>query len=436
MQSSIIGNISEAIKLSKSTVGKDLLTVLIGNGLGAGLGFAASVLIARGLGPEQFGLFSIALVVMAIAYQFSDFGIGTSLVRFFSSHLQHDKARADLTLKISLKMRLFVTAVVFVIGFLSAESLSNNVFGKPELVFLLKLAFVGALGTSLVGYVLSTLQARQSFIKFTLVNLLTPFAKLALIGILFLTHKLNLLSAFTTVVTIPFMVLIIGSLVIPKDFLRARGNEREAVKELFHYSKWIMVSIVFVTLFGRLDVLMLAYFKDASTVGIYSAAFTLSLIIVLLLSSLVTVLLPRVMTLTTKSQLKDYIRKVLKLDAIIIVFLSPLFVLSKPVIVLLYGPEFVQSFVIFNVLLISFMIVLVTNTTGLVLHSIGKPQVSSYTNIIKSGFNFALNYMLIPLYGALGAAFATLFVYVIAMFLIDGYILNYLRNTKIPEVFR
>jgi len=66
-------NISEVIQLSKSKIAKDSAIVLTGNILGAGLGFIATILIVRTLGPAQFGLFSVALAVMGIATQFSDF---------------------------------------------------------------------------------------------------------------------------------------------------------------------------------------------------------------------------------------------------------------------------------------------------------------------------------------------------------------------------
>ena len=89
-------SISEIIQLSKSKIARDSSIVLAGNILSAGLGFIATILITRTLGPAQFGLFSVALAVMGIASQFSDFGVGTGMVRFASLYLKNDNQKANL----------------------------------------------------------------------------------------------------------------------------------------------------------------------------------------------------------------------------------------------------------------------------------------------------------------------------------------------------
>ena len=101
----IANTISQIIQISKSRLARDSVIVLSGNVLGAGIGFVATILITRALGPAQFGLFSAAVAVMVIASQFSDFGVSTGLVRFASLYLQQDKLKADLMFKVSLKIR-------------------------------------------------------------------------------------------------------------------------------------------------------------------------------------------------------------------------------------------------------------------------------------------------------------------------------------------
>lgn len=142
----VTGNISETIDLLKSRVAKDSAIALKGNVLGAGIAFIATVLITRTLSPAQFGLFSVAVTVMVVASQFSDFGMSTGLVRFASLYLQQDKSKTDLMFKVSLKIRLIIAAIVFLIGFLVSEVLAAEVFAKPDLAFPLKLAFISAFG--------------------------------------------------------------------------------------------------------------------------------------------------------------------------------------------------------------------------------------------------------------------------------------------------
>ncbi len=107
--------------------------------------------------------------------------------------------------KVSLKIRLIIAAIIFLIGFLVSGALANQVFGKPDLIFPLKLAFIGAFGVSLMAYIGATLQARQSFKKFTLINLINPVLKVTVIGLLSLVLQPTIFTALTTVITIPFI---------------------------------------------------------------------------------------------------------------------------------------------------------------------------------------------------------------------------------------
>ncbi len=420
--------ISQAIQLSKSRIAKDSAIVLTGNVLSAGLGFVATVLIIRTLGPAEFGLFSVALAVMGIASQFSDFGIGTGLVRFASLYLKNDKPKADLMFKVSLKVRLIIAAMVFLIGFLASESLATQLFGSPDLIFPLKLAFIGAFGMSLVGYIAATLQARQSFKKFTLFHLINPVVKISVIGLLFLALQLNLFSALTTVITIPFIAFLIGSLIIPKGFLKAKGDEKESLKELVHFSKWIMVSVLCGMIFTRLDILMLGYFRLPQEVGYYAAAYNLALALALITGAFATVLFPEVSKLVTKEEIRHYLKRYIPIAGIIAIFLSPLFFLASPIILTLYGVDYIMSVVLFRILLVNQLIMLAFSPIGLFLYPINKPQIAAFANIAQLSLNFAGNYMLIPIYGAVGAAIVTLATNVVGIALGGLYLLYYLKR--------
>lgn len=345
---------------------------------------------------------------MAIASKFSDFGIGTGMIRFASLYLKNDNQKANLFFKVSMKLKLFISILVFLIGFFTSESLAIHVFRKPELILLLKFAFIGAFGTSLVGYIIETLQARQSFKKFTFVNMITPFAKLTLIGLLFLTYKLNLLSAFTVVTILPFIAFLIGSLIIPKDFLKARGDENAALSKLFHFSKWIFVSVFCIAIFTRLDVLMLSYFKVMKEVGYYSAGYSLGFGFSILLSSLITVLLPIISKLTEKQQIINYLKKTLKITLLISIIFFPIFFLAKPLILTIYGVPYLDSVAIFQILFLRFLLVLTFNPITIVVYSVNKPKIGAYGNLLQLTFNFIGNYLVIPMYGAYGAAMVSL----------------------------
>jgi len=423
-------DISEIIKLSKSKIGRDSAIVLAGNIFSAGLGFIATVLITRTLGPAEFGLFSIALTVMSIASQFSDFGIGTGLVRFASLYLKNDKLKADLMFKVSLKIRLIVGILIFLVGFFASETLAVQVFRKPELIFPLKLAFIGTVGISLVGYITTTLQARQSFAKFAFINIIQSLMKVTVIGFLFYAYKLELFNALITVIILPFIAFLIGSLIIPRDFLKAKGDEKESFWELYHFSKWIFVSVFCFMIFDSLGVLMLGYFKTTDVVGHYSAAYMFAFAFPIITGTITTILLPKVSGLSGIEEIIEYIKKSLKFTIPIIVLLIILLFIAKSLIIFFYGVEYQSSVVIFQILIIGFAISIIINPISLIIYSLNMPEILAYLNIIQLILTFFGNILLIPPYGAVGASITTLLIRIIGGIFISTYVYSIIRAKK------
>lgn len=419
--------ISEFSQISKSKTGKDSIIVLSGNIFGAGLGFLASVLITRTLGPAQFGIFSIAMTVMMIAAQFSDFGIGVSLVRFFSLFHKKDELRSNLVLKVALKFELIVAALIFLIGFFSSEFLASYVFKQPILSFPLRLAFIGAFGMAMAAFLSAVLQAKQSFKQFALVNLVIPAGKFVLIGLLFLIYKLNLLSALTATIILPFIAFIINFLIIPKGFLKAKGDEKGSFKELFRFSKWILISVFCCMMIDRLNVLMLGYFKTPEEVGHYSAAYTFAFIFPLITGTITTVLFPKISAISQKDQLRRYVKKAIKFTAPIIFPIIILLFISRPLILFIYGPEYLSSATVFQIILCGFAFSVIANPIGLAIYSLNKPEVPAYLNILQLILNFVGNLFLIPPFGAIGAASVLLSVKLLAMIYMSVAVYRYTK---------
>jgi len=429
------------ISLLKSNVAKNSLIVFLGNALGSAFRLIAIVIITRMLGPSQFGLFSIALAIMIVVSEFSDFGVNIGLVRFASLYLQKDKLRAHLLFKVSLKFKLMAGILVSLTGFLLSELLAIHVFDKVGLITPLKLAFIGVFGTLLFNYILVTLQAQELFNRFTFTNIIDNFGKFSLIGLLLLFQRLNFFCAFASFVAIPLIASLIGFfLFVPRDFLWAKGNEKECFKELFRFSKWILISSFALMFFRRLDVLMLTYFKDEQAVGFYSAGFTLAWSLEILIRSFMIVLLPKVSKLTTKTQLIQYTKKSLRFTIPIFFCLSPVFFIAKPLILTLYGTEYVSSINVFRLLVIGRLTTIISSPIGLIAFSINKPQIISYSSILLLFMNFIGNYILIPLYGATGAAIVTLlsrmissgFVIICIYFNIKNNDSRFLRQDMVP----
>lgn len=74
----------------------DIAVVFSGKALSAGLVFLVNIILARVLGPKEFGLFSLSAVIMILISGVVGGYVGQALVKFSSFYLQKEQERCNL----------------------------------------------------------------------------------------------------------------------------------------------------------------------------------------------------------------------------------------------------------------------------------------------------------------------------------------------------
>lgn len=107
-------------------------------------GLVVTVMLARLLSPEEYGLFYLALSVGFLLLTFTDLGINSTLIRYVSHAMQNNEEKlARSYFKYLSRFNIYLTLIVSISLILLAESLAINVFDKPSLY--LPLVIVGFL---------------------------------------------------------------------------------------------------------------------------------------------------------------------------------------------------------------------------------------------------------------------------------------------------
>ncbi len=404
----------------------DVAVLSGGRVISSAIGLLIGVIVGRLLGPADFGLFSIAMVVFGIAVVIAEMGLGTSLVRFIPFYLSRDEAKAAYYLQTGFWTIFAVSLLVSVVGLFLARPIAIFIYNKPQLVIPLRLGFVGVVGGILWSYFLATLHAKELFKKYALISVLVNILKLGTIGAILWLSQLTVSNVLLVQIFIPVLGFIIGMLLAPVKLVGVKGDLKSAVSELFNFGKWIFVVDVAVMLFSRIDMLLLARFVKDDIVGFYSAAYTFIYAFTILTSSLVNVLLPRVAKMTTIEELRGYMRKILKATLFAVIFLLPGFYLISPVVYLTYGEAYWASVTIFQVMFVGSLFNFVVEPLFLVVYAVNRPQLLALVAVIKLVISLIANLILIPMYQATGAAIATVFTHVlggsIALFLIINHL--------------
>jgi stage V sporulation protein B len=142
----------------------DTLWVLAGNIFNKILGLVSFTILVRSLGPEMYGVYSIAASVLILAGDLSDLGINSSLIRYGAEYsFQKDDLRLKTLFNIALRSRIVIGTIILISGILFSGLLANSVYHNELLHPLLIVAFSGVLVILLNSTLSSILTAKQQY---------------------------------------------------------------------------------------------------------------------------------------------------------------------------------------------------------------------------------------------------------------------------------
>lgn len=393
----------------KSMVFKQSTTTFVGTVINGGLGALFYILVARALGPVDFGLLFVSITTLTLIADIADLGTSTGLVKFVSANLQGDKNKALRFLKLSLEIKVVSWLVVFIIGFIAAPEIARLIFSKVELILPLRIVMLGVGGSLLFSFATAALQAFQKFFWWSLINVVTNLLRLVLVLLLVLNSQLNLESSLTTFIILPFFGFFLSLFLVPTQKFITIGQELSVVQELFGYNRAVAVFIFLAAISSRLDTFLSARMLSNYQVGLYSSANQLTSIIPQVAGAVGTVLAPKFSELKNKDGMITFLKKSL----LMVIGIATLGLVVLPIIVVLipviYGSSYlgmIPPFIILYISMLLFLIAVPIHSS--IFYYFGKPDLFiwiSLGNLLMIGI---LGYILISHLGVVGAALVVL----------------------------
>ncbi len=375
------------------------------------LGFVASVLIARALGPEAFAVFAVLAAASGVAGAIADFGLSDAGVRRISRAWARDPVEAAVRGRAFFWLRAAGAAAVVLAGCLAAGPLSAAALGVAD-PFLLALALLGVLATALSGAVSSILQSSRRFGAVTAVMLANSGLTAVLAAALALVGALNLVTAIAVLgIGTSLAALGVGIRLLPAPLSVSPPSPRVLRGEagwLIRFGSWLWIGTVFAALAAQLDLLLVNRWMDPAVVGYYALAANLAAKAEVANHSLHTVLLPTASALSGARAARPYLRRGLARSALLAAALLPILVLAGPLIELFYGPAFLPTAPILQLLLVVAAFELFATPLLLLAFAFDRPRLIAGAEAARAGALAAAGLWLIPALGPAGAAAARL----------------------------
>jgi O-antigen/teichoic acid export membrane protein len=380
--------------------------VYAGNLARTALGFLMTLLVARLLGPEQFGLFSLFIVVMILCHNLAGEGLDPGVVRYYALYLHSNPVRASRVLGAALAVRLAVgfalaLAVWFAAGWMAVVWLSS-----PSAAGILRLGAIGAVIAAVTNFMLAVLQAREQFVAYALLTPLTNLLRIASVPLL-VTFGAFTLYSVTTLHGVCFLMSALVGVILLRRPLRAARFNCAALRELLGFSAWTWLASLSFLVQVHLAIPVLNRYAGAAQAGVYAAGLSLLLVADQLTAAVLTVRAPKVSRLTDRAAMRRYVQN--GMPALLLLALPPAIgiLVADPMVRLIYGTDYAPAGAVLRVLLFGSLATLVTHPLYLVFYAMSRPSLYAASAVVSLVAWAVCAMLLIPHNGALGAAWAS-----------------------------
>lgn len=388
------------------------------------LAFVVGLLTARYLGPDNYGLINYAATYTSFFASFCTLGINSVIVKNFVDHPDEEGETVGSAIILRTISSVLSVVMMMCITFIAdnGEKTTNIV------VFLCGIGVIFQVMDTLDYWFQSRLESKYSafatVISYTVVSI----------------YKVWLLVAgksvewFAVSTSIDYLVVAIILLIVYKKRNGPRFScSMRKAKELFKSSYHFILAGLMVSIYGSTDKFMLKQLLNEAEVGYYSTAVSLCNTWVFLLTAIIDSLYPVILQSFNNKELFE--RKNKQLYSIVFyisVSVSILFsVLATPVVRILYGKAYIAAAAPLRIITwyTAFSYLGVARNAWIV--SYNKQNYLKYLYIGAAITNVVLNVIMIPLWGASGAAFASLLTQISTILVFPALIKDLRPNVKL-----
>lgn len=389
-------------KLLKSKVTRNASWLIGGRIYHMLLAFFVGLITARYLGPGNYGLINYALTYTTFFASFCTLGINSIIVKDFVDHPDEE----GLALGSALVLRAISSGLSFIM-MLGISFVADR--GEKTTHIVVALCGIGMLFQifDTINYwfqsrLESKFSAAATVISYTVVSLYKIW--------LLLTEKSVEWFAISTSLDY-FVVACFLLLVYKKHHGPHFGFSKKKSRELLHSSYHFILASLMVSIYGSTDKFMLKQMLNETMVGYYSTAVSLCNTWVFVLSAIIDSLYPCILQSFEKDK-QIFERRNRQLYTIVFyvsVGVSILIsILARPIIFILYGEAYLPTVMPLRIITwyTAFSYLGVARNAWIV--SYNCQNYLKYIYIGAAATNVLLNSFFIPLWGASGAALASL----------------------------
>ena len=424
------------LKTEKKRFVRNVSWLFVAKFMPSAVNFLEVIILARVLGLEVFGLFTLVVAYVETVNRFLDFRVWESTVKYVGEFLERKELDHVLSM---IKFSYVIDVSTGVLAFFVSVALAgfaNEVFIKsPEgfemvLILSFSLLFATANTTSEALF-----RVFDRFRTITLAQSLESVSKLVLVlAALYLGYGIK--GVFFAHAVVSLFGFVLRQILVVR-MLREKGlcgwlSSRigllsHRIKEIL----WFLFNTSFVATLnivgeGRVSVLILGYFFDSTAPGMYRIARSVIKVVDRITDPLYEVIFPRLVSLSSANlydkfaELARYATR--SLFKLVIPVSVAIFLFAEQFIDLVFGSPYIPASDTMRILTVAALFSGATLCLTPSLLAFGRPGLRTAISVFKTSTYIVLLLVLVPEHSYLGAGIAHL-IAVLLHFLLGGYIM-------------
>lgn len=361
--------------------------------------YVSRILLAEGTGKVSFATSIISYFAM-----FAQLGIPTYGIRA-CAQVRNDKKKLSKTAQEIFIINIIMSILAYIVFFIALCNVPRLKDEKTLLIIVSATIFFNAIGMEWLY------KALEQYTYITIRSVIFKF--IALIAMFLLIHQQSDYIIYGAISIFASSASNIFNFFNVHKYISLRPvGEYNFKQHLKAVSVFFALSCA-ATIYVNLDTVMLGFTKTNVDVGYYNAAVKIKTILVSIVTSLGTVLLPRASYYVEHGLKEDFYRITKKAINFVFLVATPLMLyfmfFAKEGIFFLSGNTYGGAIVPMQIIMPTLFFIGLTNIMGMqILVPLGKENIVLYSEIVGAVVDLAINYILIPKYASAGAAIGTL----------------------------
>ena len=375
---------------------------------------------------SDYGILGLVNISGALMATIFTIGINYGLLRSYYDY--KDKENRKAVISTAFYILLFSGLILLSVGLIFSKNFSIILFDTTEYKF----HFIIIVLTSFFNIInvipFVVFRVKKDSFRFIIFQIIFLLIGISLIIYLVNYRKWGVLGALTGNLAMVCITCFTLYIYIRKEivykFLKVE------FKKMLRLGIPLIPANISVFIFTAIDRYFLNYYSTTHEVGLYNLAYNFGNIITVLIATPISLIWPAMyLSVKEHKNAKEfYSRSLVYFLGVSLFFFLGVSLLAKDVIQIVSNEEFWNAYLVLPILVLTYSLWSMRKIINVAVIIKRKTEGTAYINIIGAVVAVGLNFLLVPRYGMMGAAYATFITYIVVI------VLMFIYNQKLMRL--